>query len=143
MQWDDSEHGGFTTGTPWIAVNPNTAAINTTAAVADPHSVLSHYRRLIALRHEEPTVAHGDFTMLASHDPQVYAFTRRLDDVVLLVLGNFSGSTVTPELPDTQWWAQAEVVLGNYPADDGARNRFTLRPWECLVLRRRGVTTGG
>ena len=51
MQWDASEQAGFTTGTPWIAVNPNHAEINAQAARADPDSVFHHYRRLIELRH--------------------------------------------------------------------------------------------
>ena len=53
MQWDDSPHAGFTTGTPWIAVNPNHATINAAAARADPDSVFHHYRRLIELRHTD------------------------------------------------------------------------------------------
>ena len=93
MQWDASEHAGFTTGTPWLAVNPNHVEINAEAATADPDSVFHHYRRLIELRHTEPVVAHGDFHMLLEDDERVYAFTRRLDDVELLVLGNFSGET--------------------------------------------------
>ena len=64
MQWDASEHAGFTSGEPWIPVNPNHAEINADAAVADLDSVFHHYRRLIELRHTEPVVAHGDFTML-------------------------------------------------------------------------------
>ena len=78
MQWDAAPHAGFTTGTPWIAVNPNHTEINAEAARADPDSVFHHYRRLIELRHAEPVVAHGDFTMLLPDDERVYAFTRRL-----------------------------------------------------------------
>jgi oligo-1,6-glucosidase len=96
VQWDDSPHAGFTTGTPWIDVNPNYREINAAAQVDDPHSVFSHYRRLIELRHREPVVAHGDFTMLLPDDEAVYAFTRRLGRVELLVLGNFTGTTPTP-----------------------------------------------
>jgi oligo-1,6-glucosidase len=79
MQWDASRHARFTTGEPWLAVNPNHTEINAEAARADPDSVFHHYRRLIALRHEEPVVAHGDFEMLLEDDERVYAFTRRLD----------------------------------------------------------------
>ena len=85
VQWDGSANAGFTTGTPWIPVNPNAAAINAAAELADPDSVFHHYRRLIELRHTEPVVAHGDFTMLLPNDEHVYAFTRRLGDVELLV----------------------------------------------------------
>ena len=74
-----------------MPVNPNHAEINAEAALADPDSVFHHYRRLIALRHEEPAVVHGDFTMLLEDDPQVYAFTRRHDGTELLVLANVSG----------------------------------------------------
>jgi oligo-1,6-glucosidase len=129
MQWDASEHAGFTTGEPWIPVNPNHTEINAEAALADPDSVFHHYRRLIELRHAEPVVAHGDFTMLLPEDERVYAFTRRLGGIELLVLGNFSGETAAVELPE----AGGELVLGNY-ADAG--EELVLRPWEARVLRR-------
>ncbi len=127
MQWDASEHAGFTTGTPWLGVNPNHVEINAEAEAADPDSVFHHYRRLIELRHTEPVVAHGDFHMLLGDDERVYAFTRRLDDVELLVLGNFSGETVRAEVDAA--WADAAVLVG-----DGGR--LTLGPWEGRVLRR-------
>ena len=111
MQWDAGEHAGFTTGTPWIAVNPNHVEVNAAAQHDDPDSVFHHYRRLIDLRHAEPVVAHGDFTLLHPEHEQVYAFTRRLDDTELLVTANLSS---TP----------AEV--------DGE----TLAPWESRVLLR-------
>ena len=91
-----------------------------------------HYRRLIELRHSEPVVAFGDFTMLLPDDERVYAFTRRLDDVELLVLGNFSGEPVTPPLPDAGAWAGAEVLVGA-PAPDGG---LALAPWEGRAYRR-------
>jgi oligo-1,6-glucosidase len=126
MQWDASEQAGFTSGTPWIAVNPNHAEINARAARADPDSVFHHYRRLIELRHTEPVVAHGDFTMLLGDDERVYAFTRRLDDVELLVLGNFSASRVEAAI---EGWDDAEVLIGD---GDGVG----LGPWEGRVLKR-------
>jgi oligo-1,6-glucosidase len=129
MQWDGSPNAGFTSGEPWIPVNENAGEINAEAAVADPDSVFHHYRRLIALRHTEPVVAHGDFTMLLPDDEHVYAFTRRLGDDELLVLGNFSGEEVPVELDE----AGGELVLGNYDAP-GEEN--LLRPWEARVLRR-------
>ena len=129
MQWDASEHAGFTSGEPWIPVNPNFPDINAEAARLDPDSVFHHYRRLIELRHEDPVVAHGDFTMLLPDDERVYAFTRRLGDDELLVLGNFTGDSVPVELPE----AGGELVLGNY-ADAGEER--VLRPWEARILRR-------
>jgi oligo-1,6-glucosidase len=135
MQWDGSPHAGFTTGTPWIPVQPNSAEINVEEAIADPESVLHHYRRVIALRHNEPVVAEGDFHMLLPEDDSIYAFTRSLNGVTLLVLGNFSGVVVEAGVPDTETWAGAELVLGNYPAPDDA-GTIVLRPWETRVYRR-------
>ncbi|NEM06808.1 alpha,alpha-phosphotrehalase [Geodermatophilus normandii] len=130
VQWDASPDAGFTTGTPWIAVNPDAAEWNAAAQREDPTSVFAHHRRLIALRHEDPVVATGDFTMLLPDHDDVYAFTRSLDGDTLLVVCNL-GPTPQPLavlLPEA---VGAGVVLGNLPEDDPA----VLRPWEARVLR--------
>jgi oligo-1,6-glucosidase len=134
MPWDATEHGGFTTGEPWIAAHPDHREINAEAARADPDSVFHHYRRLIELRHAEPTVVHGDFTMLLPDHEQVYAFTRRLGDVELLVAVNVGGEEVLLELPDADRWRDAEVLVPNLPIEGADPGR--LRPWEARVLRR-------
>ncbi len=136
MQWDDSAQAGFSTGEPWLPVNPNYREINVAAALADPDSVLHHYRRLIELRHREPAVAYGDFTMLLPDDERVYAFARRLGDVELLVLGNFSAGTAGVDVPDADAWARSELLSGNYPEPDPPPAPLTLRPWEARVYRR-------
>ncbi len=130
VQWDASANAGFTTGTPWIAVNPDHTEWNADAQREDPASVLAHHRRLIALRHEDPVVALGDFTMLLPEHDEVYAFTRSLDGDTLLVVCNLGGSpqSLADLLPEA---VSAEVVLGNLPEDDPA----VLRPWEARVLR--------
>jgi oligo-1,6-glucosidase len=136
MQWDASPNAGFTTGTPWIAVNPNSTEINAAAAAEDPDSVFHHYRRLIELRRTEPAVAHGDFTMRMPGDERVYAFTRRLGDVELFVLGNFSGEPAPA--PEAVAWADAELLLGNCPPPASPTEHGTLHPWEARVYRREG-----
>jgi oligo-1,6-glucosidase len=92
--------------------------------------VLAHYRRLIALRHENPVVALGDFAMLLPEHDEIYAFTRSLGDEVLLVVCNLGRTSyplanLLPRAPD------AELVLGNLAASDPA----VLAPWEARVLR--------
>lgn len=129
MQWSSELHGGFTTGTPWIGVNENFRMINAAAERAEPESVFHHYRRLIALRHEDPVVALGDFTMLLPDHEHVYAFTRSLDGVTLTVLGNFSGTLQEVGLDEDP----GELILSNYSAPATA-----LRPWEARVHRRSG-----
>jgi oligo-1,6-glucosidase len=137
VQWDASRHGGFTTGAPWIAVNPNANTINAAAQVDDPGSVFSFYRKVIAFRHSDPVVAYGDFSMLLPDDEHVYAFRRSLPDVELLVLGNFSGSTRIAGIDDGTWLnGGAERVLGNYAPEAGEVPSFDLRPWEVKVFRR-------
>ncbi|RKE05133.1 oligo-1,6-glucosidase [Streptomyces sp. TLI_171] len=141
MQWDASPGAGFTTGTPWIAVNPNHTTVNAADARRDPGSVYHHYRRLIALRHREPAVVHGDFTPLLPEDERVYAFTRHHRGTTLLVLGNFTGEHVPVDLPPR--WREAELVLGNLPADGSRRPGapVVLAPWEARVHRL--TETGG
>lgn len=145
VQWDASRHAGFTTGSPWIAVNPNANHINAAAQVDDSDSVYSFYRKVIALRHSEPVVSHGDFTMLLPRDEHVYAFVRSLPDTRLLVLGNFTGQDQDVTLDDADVplaWGSAELVLGNYPAD-AAVSRLHLRPWELKVFRAGAARSGG
>lgn len=139
VQWDGSPHAGFTTGTPWLAVNLNHTEINAAAERADPGSVFHHHRRLIELRHTDPVVALGDFAMLLPEDEQVYAFTRTLDGDALLVVVNVSGTERAVDLGDA-WptgtdggWG--DLVLGTH-ADAG--EPAVLRPWEARVVRRRG-----
>jgi oligo-1,6-glucosidase len=138
MQWDDSRNAGFTSGTPWVTVNPNYEKINAQAEIADDDSVFHHYRRLIELRHTEPAVAHGDFHMLLADHDQVYAFTRRLGNTELLVLANFSGEPTTIEVPDADRWKGTELLLANYPVDAAEDvQHLSLRPWEARAYRRR------
>lgn len=136
MQWDASEHAGFTTGEPWFRVNPNYPEVNAEAAIAEADSVFHYYRRLIELRHELPVMVHGDFTMLLPDDPAIFAYTRSYEGTTLLVLGNFSSEDVRVPLDDAAQWAAAERLLGNYPAAEADGEEITLRPWETRVYRR-------
>jgi oligo-1,6-glucosidase len=137
MQWDASEHAGFTTGEPWIPVNPNHSQINAAAALEDPESVLHHYRRLHELRHTEPAVVDGDFTMLLDDDERVYAFTRALGDTELLVVANFSSDPATAAIAG---WAGAELLITN---GDPAPAGLELGPWEARVYRRSTAPRSG
>ena len=142
MQWDSSDFAGFTTGKPWIAVNPNYLEINASAQVDDPESVFAHFRAVIELRRSEPVVAYGDFTMLLPDDPTLYAYTRSLPGSTVLVVANFSGSALRARVPDESGWTQAELVLGNYPPSHGRPSvpddQIQLRPWEARIYRRAG-----
>jgi oligo-1,6-glucosidase len=139
MQWDATDHAGFTAGTPWIAVNPDHTEVNAKAQLADPDSVFHYYRRLIALRHTEPALTHGDFHMLHPEHEQLYAFTRHDagTGTELLVLANFGADDLTIDLPDG--WEGTETLIANVPATSPLTSPHTLQPWEARVHRRRTV----
>jgi len=136
MQWDDSPGAGFTAGHPWLPVNPDHVEVNVAAQRDDPDSVLAHYRRLIALRREEPVVVDGDFEMLLPQDERVYAFVRTLGGTSLLVLGNFSGEQAAAPVPDADEWARAELLVGRAGAPGTDGDPIVLAPWEGRVYRR-------
>ena len=138
VQWDDSPGAGFTTGTPWIAVNPDYPDVNAAAQVGRDDSVFEHYRRLIALRHADPVVTDGEFELLLPEHPAIWAFARRGRDAELLVAANFSAEPVSAVLPlEHAGWADAEVVLASHP-DRSPRQlpELALAPWESAVWRR-------
>jgi oligo-1,6-glucosidase len=141
MQWDAGPAAGFTSGTPWLAVNANHVAVNAAAQRSDQGSVFHHYRRLIELRHTHPVVVSGDVTMLLPDDEQVYAYVRRLDDVAMLVLVNASGEPAVAALSDAATWAEAELLLGGpdptLPPVGSDERGIGLQPWESRVLLRR------
>ena len=138
MQWTAGENGGFTTGTPWIPVNPNASEINAEAEVDDDGSVFAHYRALIDLRHRSEVVASGDYELVLADHPQVFAYTRSLDGRSLLVLANLSGAEATFDPDSLSGWSDAEIVLTNLGSSGSAQDGLaaTLRPWEAVVLAR-------
>lgn len=135
MQWDGSENAGFTTGTPWIMVNPNYREINAAAQRADPDSVFHYYRRLIALRRESKwseLIVYGKYRLLAPEDESVYAYVREKDGKKLLAVCNLSAETVDFALPAELACPGAELVIANRepPAPAGT---MTLAPWQAAV----------
>lgn len=90
MQWNASENAGFTTGTPWIGVNPNYKTVNVHDAAADPASVLNFYRDLIELRNASEVLKYGDFELLLPEHPQLFAYRRSYAGEHILVCCNFS-----------------------------------------------------
>ena len=130
VQWDDTPYAGFTTGVPWMAVNPNYREINAQASRREPGSVFAHFQQLIRLRHAEEVVREGRFELLLPEHEQLWVFTRTLGDQTLLVIANCSSTPaeLPPRLPALDG---AELVLGTHP--DAATGR--LAPWESRLLR--------
>ena len=127
MQWTEGENAGFTTGTPWIPVNPNHTSINAEAALADKHSVFHHYRDLIRLRKEQAVIRNGAFTLIDADNEKVFAYTRDTADEHLLVVCNFTAESMTYEIPARFW--DSQMLINNY-------TEFApeLRPYEAIML---------
>ncbi len=138
MQWDDSANAGFTTGMPWIGVNPNYRQINAAQALADSQSIFYYYQRLIRLRKANPVIVYGQYDLILDDHPEIYAFTRSLEDDCLLVILNFTANTPVFVLPDDLSAENSASLIANYPVD-GAEDirQLTLRPFEARVYRLR------
>lgn len=152
MQWDASKYAGFTapdaSTEPWISVNPNCVEINAAAEFDDPDSVYAFYKRLIALRHDNPVISAGSWTLIDADDEHVYAFVRSLGDERLLTVINLSGRTV--DLPAESAALVGEtadsacgpisadaIVIATHDADHAVASlaKRELAPWEGVVIR--------
>ncbi|MDR1287064.1 MAG: alpha-glucosidase [Treponema sp.] len=132
MQWNTSANAGFTTGKPWMKVNPNYKTINAASQIHDPESVFSFYRRLIRLRREYPVIVYGDYKLLLPGDEKLFVYRRRHEGKTLFVLCNFSGEkAAAPAIPEFKKAEKSgKLLIANYN-EDGPRGG--IRPWETRV----------
>lgn len=135
VQWDASANAGFTTGKPWLELNPRYTEINVAEALEDKSSVFYHYQELIRLRNEYPIILNGVYELLdddtAPSDDEVYAYLRRgtgtSSGQTLLIISNFSENTV--ERTYEGFEEPGELLISNYADDQGS----VLRPYESKV----------
>lgn len=126
MQWDATQHAGFTKSTPWIKVNPNYQTINAAAALADPDSVFFFYQNLNQLRKQYPAlIVYGDYELLDPDDSDVFMYRRFTDDQELLVINNFTDQEQSRPI-STRLPKNARLMISNYADDRGD----VLRPYE-------------
>ncbi len=134
VQWDDSPQAGFTTGTPWIAVNPNYKEINAKAETADPDSVFHYYKKLIALRKENPIMVYGKYELLLADSEELFVYTRTLEHEKLLVVCNFCDHETAFTVPEK--FVGAPCLIANM--ENGYdRPEMTLKAYEAFVLMRK------
>ncbi|MCI5595635.1 MAG: alpha-glucosidase [Lachnospiraceae bacterium] len=133
VQWDDSDNAGFTTGEPWIDVNPNFKEINAKEQMAREDSVFHYYQKLIKLRHEKDIIVYGEYKLLFANHPSLYVYSRTLGEEKLLVVCNFSKENQTMELPDDFQGKDVQVLISNYK-DIEVRKELILRPYEAIVI---------
>jgi len=128
FQWDSSANAGFTTGIPWLKINPDYTTVNAAAEENDPNSVLNYFRKVVRLRKENLVLVYGGYTVLDRDNPDVYAYTRELNGRKLLVLLNFKGK-ITAVKTGTDL-SHAKILLGNYPDPSTDGN---LKPYEAVI----------
>jgi oligo-1,6-glucosidase len=137
MQWDATPHAGFSTGEPWLRVNPNHTWLNVAEQVDDPASVFAHYRRLIELRHTRPIFAEGDFTPLWEDDPAVWGYVRSTASERMLVVANCGREPREVDLTAAGPgdWAGATLLLGNLPGTEPVLDgtSVALAGWEARI----------
>ncbi len=136
FQWDSTVNAGFSTGKPWLKVNPNYKTVNVAAEEKDTNSALHYFRKMVRLRKGDLTLVYGKYTLLDKDNPQVYAYTREGKEEKILVLLNFSARNAVFRMPGAT--GDAKVLIGNYPAMPGTitpGGGITLRPYEAIVCR--------
>ena len=131
MQWDTTEQAGFTTGKPWMKVNPNYTEINAAEQVDCEDSIFNYYRKLIQLRKELPVLTDGKFTMLDMDHDQIFAYLRDNGEDKLLVVCNFYGNTVDYAVSEKA--ENLELLIRNYTEENMQTD--VLRPYEARIYR--------
>ncbi|MGG2016713.1 alpha,alpha-phosphotrehalase [Bacillus sp. S10(2024)] len=135
IQWNEEENAGFTKATPWISVADNYKTINAERALKDKHSIFYHYKKLIELRKTYDIVTNGRYDIVEKKHPNIWAYTRTLDNEILLVINNFYGEATTfilPEEINTDGMKQ-EILISNYEDSRSDGRQLVLRPYESVV----------
>ncbi|MDG0817231.1 glycoside hydrolase family 13 protein [Bdellovibrio svalbardensis] len=135
MQWSSAAHAGFTTGKPWLKVNPNFKEINVEQQLDQPRSIFNFYRSLIQLRRSNPVFVYGSYDLLMAEDTQVYAYTRTLDNTKMVVISNLTGKSAKYDVPNMPL-QHKNLLLANYdvaPHTESAQ--FELRPYEARIYK--------
>ena len=133
MQWDNSENAGFTTGTPWLAINKNYTEVNAKQCLEDENSIFHHYRKLINIRKNNDTIIYGDYTLLCPEDKNIFAYTRELNKDKILVVCNFYDEEVTFSFDGD--FNHADILLSNYKDSSTLIEKLSLRPYEAIIYR--------
>ena len=133
MQWSHEANGGFTTGTPWLAVNPNYQTINVEAQEEDPDSILNFYKEMIALRKSEDIFVYGTYDLVFEDHQEIYAYTRTLGEKRVLILCNLTNKQTSINLEKITV-STDQLLLSNIPVEEHESiQELTLKPFEARI----------
>lgn len=129
FQWNASKNAGFSQGKPWLKVNQNYTSINAEAQEKDPNSTLNYFKKIVALRKNNPILIYGKYSLVDKENPAIFAYTRELYDKKIVVLLNFTDHEA--QLNSDLKLNNAKVLLGNYT---NASTNGILKPYEAVIL---------
>jgi len=116
MQWNSSYNAGFSSGKPWIMVNPNYIEINTEKQMPRKDSVFTYYQKLIQLRKQLDIITLGNYELLLPDDPDLYVYTRNYQNESLIIICNFSQDDKTFTLPER--FIGSKLIISNDKTTD-------------------------
>ena len=131
FQWNKSTNAGFTTGTPWLKVNPNFIEVNAESQNKNRMSPLNYFKQVVKLRKKEPVFTYGSFQLLDKNNPAVFAYLRERSGKKIVVLLNFTNGEVLFNLDFDL--TEYKILLDNYPKST-ILEKNTLRPYEAVII---------
>ena len=137
MQWNATEYAGFTTGEPWIGLNPNYKEINVEQALQDSNSIFYYYKKLIELRKKHEIIVYGTYDLILEDHPSVFAYIRKWKDEELLVIANFTEDECVFKIPKEITYNSSELLIHNYDVQGEIIESIDLRPYEARVYKLR------
>ena len=133
MQWSDQPSAGFTSGTPWLKVNPNYTRINAASQIHDENSVFSYYKALISLRKNplyKDTLVYGQTVPYLESQKNLMAFFRKGEKQSLLILANFQNEPQEVLLPEENY----QILINNCPQLEQQEHSLKLQGYQAVVL---------
>lgn len=133
ISWDASEKAGFTDGKPWLPIHPNHTSLNVAVQENDPYSLLSFYKKLIAIKKEacyETVWAEGEFVPVLKEYPMLVAYERRTKEQRFTILCNYQNEPCTILMKDKE----PDLLLNNYNTLQKDGNKWQLQPYQALLL---------
>lgn len=135
FQWNNTANAGFTTGTPWIKVNPNYTTVNVAAEEQNPNSELAYFKKIVALRKASPVLVYGAYKVFDIENPNVYCYKRSNGKDNMLVVLNFSNKAISYSLDKSINTLSAKILINNYSKAEINGNQINLMPWQAVVYK--------
>ena len=111
MQWNSGPNAGFSSGNPWIMLNPNYREINVEKQINKPDSVFAYYKKIIQLRKELDIITYGNYKLLLGDDPDLFVYIRQYNNEALFIACNFSYKKKFFDIPGN--FHNAEILITN------------------------------